>query len=202
MLEKALGPAADQFTSPIGIRGGERPNWTARLPGCRLAIIDDLDDPSMVLSGIWNRVTGGDTVQVNQKFEREHTAHIDTKFIITSNYMPDMKSRNSARRRAIIVPMKSAKVEMARSEYAEKAHSEAGPFISKCIEQYLSKYPNNDEIKCTYCSFEDQAHEQNMPFINAFDTYFTENAESMCSLNEVFTKITIENSWDFKKYLS
>lgn len=127
--------------------------WPAMCVGKRIAVFNDINKTSVVMTSAFKQITGGDKVTIEQKYEKALSIRLDTHFILTTNRSINIIDEEAERRRAILVEIENDNTFI--ENYEEKLHNETSAFLFKCKQAYRELYiPTTKQIKCDYSFFE------------------------------------------------
>lgn len=141
-LARCLGPAFRSKQPPA-------PNddkWTAGLLGARLVTFPDCNAYGFPATGLFKSLTGGDLVDINPKFEKPFTAELRAKFLFSSNERPQLSSETADMRRAVYCEVGPIQGD-ATPGYEARLWEEGGAFLSTCIHNYRTSYPQGGPIR-------------------------------------------------------
>lgn len=129
-------------------------HWTAGLVGARLVVFPDCNAYGFPATGLFKSLSGGDAVQIDQKYEKAYTASLAAKFMFLSNERPQLSSERADMRRAVYC--EAAAIPGAVDPvYEERLWAEGGRFLSKCIHNYRTGYPQGGPIQVDSTQLED-----------------------------------------------
>ena len=147
------------------------PFWASVLVGKRLCVFPELDDPKFPLTARAKKMTGDDSMRIEEKFKKAHHMRIFTKFIFASNDELQITKRKADRRRALYIGIKSF-TGTGDPNYLDKLWAEAPAIYALCVEKYHQicaghgAIPQHTEKKTTI----DFDHENEMD--RFFNKYF------------------------------
>ena len=111
------------------------PFWSSGLIGKRLCVFPDLERSGFPMTPRFRKLTGDDSIRVEEKFKKQYSTKIFTKFIFASNDELQMTSRKADKRRALYVAMKSFRGQ-ADNQYLDKLWEEAPAIYALCLDKY------------------------------------------------------------------
>lgn len=142
LLEKMLGQTFTAEDVPSELA----PFWSSSLIGKRLCVFPDLEKPGFVKSARFKKLTGDDSIRVEEKFKKQYSTKIFTKFMIASNLELAHGGRKADRRRALYVSLRSFKGD-ADPQYLDKLWKEAPAIYALCLDVYRKLCPKHGPIK-------------------------------------------------------
>lgn len=130
-LNKVLDTAA-VWKQPPGLNDKF---WTYSLLGKRLVIYGDCNQAGWVTSGPFKSMTGGDPVDLEQKFGASFSQKLTAKHLFLSNKRPTIEGDRADQRRIIYCEMEGIR-DQSDSQYEEKLWAEAPRFLGVCQQAY------------------------------------------------------------------
>ncbi len=145
--------------------------WPANCIGRRVGVFNDLNNVNIVLSSTFKQIVGGDSVSIEQKYEKSFGAKLDTFFILTSNKPLMMTSEDSDKRRCIYVKFKKDTRNI--ENYEHKLKIEANGFLFKCKKAFEELYDDSQNIiKCDRECLEEAAASNEERYLAILETNF------------------------------
>ena len=177
-LCKALGQAATSLDVPVDSFGNLKDQFFfSDVYDKRLVVFDDIQLLNFPASGTFKKLTGHSFAHVNQKYGKKFSAIISLKVIITANDLPVLPGDRASRRRIILCPIDDANPEMSPTDYEEAIWQEGGIFLSRCIENYRTKYPSHESIEVDTSEFDLLAEQEGRPHERLFERLFEYTGE-------------------------
>ncbi|MBL7672505.1 MAG: hypothetical protein JNM39_18655 [Bdellovibrionaceae bacterium] len=171
-IEKLVGPKG------VVSLNTEDTHWVAACVGKRLGIFAEVNNTSVVMNGNFKAITGNDSVTVTKKYQDAYSTRLDTKFILTSNSGVHVSSKDSERRRCILVKVEKYKQEI--EDFEDKLAEETQAFLFKCKLAFEKFYDQKKKsIVCDYELFDEHSFETESEFEEAFERHFKLNPESI-----------------------
>lgn len=122
--------------------------YTSGFIGKRLAVFNDTNSTRFIRSGLFKQLTGGDSVEVEEKYKSSYSVKLDIKSMILSNQLPELSTQKADQRRPILGRMKAIKGELiSENEYLAKMMKEKAGILYKCREMYNELTVNHSPIK-------------------------------------------------------
>lgn len=170
-LKEVFGTAYRSKTPPTTDRSGSVDKfWAYNLISARLAVFPDCENTTFTTSGFFKSLTGGDPVEVEAKGSMGFTADLKTRYAIFANCKPAIMSAKSDIRRIIYCEMEPTEQDWKGVEKA--MWEEGGYFLSQCIDNYLSKYPEHGPLQTDNSALFGVIAENEQHLENFFDEYF------------------------------
>jgi len=174
----------------------EDPHWVAACVGRRLGIFAEVNNTSVVMNGQFKAITGNDSVTVTKKYQDAYSTRLDTKFILTSNSGVHVSSKDSERRRCILVKVEKYKEEI--FDFEDKLAEETQAFLFNCKLAFEKLYDRKKKsIICDYELFDEHSFETESDFEEAFETRFKLNPESIIKSIDVTAECRLINTRPF-----
>lgn len=191
-LSKIFDTSYRSKTAPTVDRNGSVDKfWAYNLIGARLAVFPDCENATFTTSGFFKSLTGGDPVEVEAKGSMGFTVYLNTRYMILANVKPAITSARSNIRRIIYCEMEPTDQDWGGVE--KQLWEEGGFFISQCIDNYLSKYPQHGPIQTDQTSLIDVIDENEQHLENFFNEYFELVPDSFTLAKDL--KIAAEEVW-------
>ncbi len=169
-LAKVFGASYRSKQSPMVGQARDK-FWTYGLLGARLVVFPECDDPKFVTNGLFKSLTGGDPVDVEAKGSMSFTVNLMAKYLILSNKLPVISLAPSDLRRIIFCEIApSAGIDLT---FEQKLWEEGGFFLSRCVEQYLSSYPQHGPLADEKEAIQDLAATCEEEFSEIFNQWFS-----------------------------
>lgn len=170
-LAKVFGTSYRSKSAPTTDRGGAVDKfWAYNLIGARLAVFPDCENATFTTTGFFKSLTGGDPVEVEPKGSMGFTTHLNTRYAILANCKPAITSAKSNIRRIIYCEMQPTEQDWRGVE--DKLWAEGGYFLSQCIDNYLSKYPQHGPLETDHTALYGVIDENEQHIENFFLEYF------------------------------
>jgi Family of unknown function (DUF5906) len=116
--------------------------------GKRLAVYMDCKNTYILKAERIKSLLGRDTVNINQKHEREFSAQVYSKLIVASNFHPRINyNDNSERTRLLLCEVATFKDEFGDPDFEYNLESELPAFLLQCKDAYAAQCPNNVNLK-------------------------------------------------------
>lgn len=116
--------------------------------GKRLAIYMDCKNTYILKAERIKSLLGRDTVNINNKYEREFSAQVYSKLIIASNFHPKINyNDNSERTRLLLCEVATFKDEFGDPDFEYNLEAEFPAFLLQCQEAYEANCPNNVNLR-------------------------------------------------------
>lgn len=141
LLERMLGQTFTAEDVPEKVA----PFWSSGLIGKRLCVFPDLERPGFPMTPRFRKLTGDDSIRVEEKFKKQYSTKIFTKFIFASNDELQMTSRKADKRRALYIALKSFRGS-ADNHYLEKLWEEAPAIYALCMDVYRKLCPKHGPV--------------------------------------------------------
>ena len=93
----------------------------------------------------FRKLTGDDSIRVEEKFKKQYSTKIFTKFIFASNDELQMTGRKADKRRALYIALKSFRG-VADNHYLEKLWEEAPAIYALCMDVYKRLCPKHGPV--------------------------------------------------------
>ena len=136
---------------------------TSSLVGKRLCCLPDTNNYSFVMSGAFKRLTGDDPVRIEYKSKQPFTTKIKTKFLISSNFDPEISAMSCDIRRIILCKF-SAPVTV-DPNFESDLWKDREMIVGYCVGKYLDNLGVGGTIKS------DQQEAQDLAKCGDFDFY-------------------------------
>lgn len=148
--------------------------WAHGVMGKRLVVFADCNHYQFVTSELFKKLTGGDPIIVEEKFEKAYNYRPMAKYLILSNQTPNISSQRSDLRRSIFSEIRELTTEpMPHHQYNALLWAEAPKFIGYCMKIYNQLCPGHGSIPLDDRKIvEDLAQENEIGFKNIFDEWF------------------------------
>lgn len=205
-METCLGNAC---TSEDPSSAFSSPYFNASFVGKRLGVFPDTNTRKFVQSGQFKQLTGSDLIPINNKYEKTYSTRLDTKFILVSNNMPTISSKQADLRRILLVSVKKFDLtkEMSEQEYIDLWNAEAGAILHKCKQYYDKLVVNHGTIPVDTFESNNLAADADAQFESIIEKFFEFNEEKTLSITKMYDTLKqaglrnkIEQS-EFKEYL-
>lgn len=142
--------------------------WNSGLVGKRLVVFADCDKSTFPTTGRFKTLTGNDYIKVEEKGKAAITVKLDAKFIFLSNKPVELSTKQSDRRRAIIVEIERFDGNPDPT-YERRLWDERKYVIGKCIKTYKKHMA---EHKRLFVNNENLESSQEDEYQRFFDAHF------------------------------
>lgn len=116
--------------------------------GKRLAVYMDCKNTYILKAERIKSLLGRDTVNINQKHEREFSAQVYSKLIVASNFHPRINyNDNSERTRLLLCEVATFKDEFGDPDFEFNLERELPAFLLACKKSYEEQCPNNVNLR-------------------------------------------------------
>lgn len=166
-LQSIFGDAA-QALSPPG-RDGDK-FWNFSLLGKRLGLFFDTDASDWFRKAHFKSLTGGDPQWFEEKGRMGFTAMPTVKFIVSSNFKPQVSGSPADMRRLIYVECKPVPGDQRRRGFEDVLLGEAQEIMSACKAIYLEECPSHGPIPCETAT--KVALETESSYLDVFHQFF------------------------------
>ena len=147
LLEQVFGPSYSSQTAP---ERGEQRFFNAGLLGKRLVVFPDCNNYTFPTSGLFKSLTGGDAQRIERKGRDVFTAHIQARYLFSSNTAPHISGSTADTRRAIYAEIegigRGTKI-IPTGRYNQLLWAEGPAILSKCLAKYKELCPNHEPIE-------------------------------------------------------
>jgi hypothetical protein len=127
----------------LGDTFADSPFFYGSAYGKQFAIYMDCNNTQIIRHNRIKSLTGGDTVEINEKFQTAFSARIYAKLIVSSNFNPSIDINEAAERTRLLLirvyPLKNN--ELGDSKFAPGLQAEIGHFLYSCKVAYASQCP-------------------------------------------------------------
>lgn len=154
----------------------------------RLGVFNDVNNTLFPMSSVFKQLTGGDRVVINEKYRKQFSTFLDTKFIFTANRKPSFTKQKSDQRRCIYVEFKPIQDGEMIDDYENKIWEERGALLYKCKEAY-EELTEDHIIICDIDSIEDVGDDFEIDYSVIFDRYFVLDEKASLTPKEVYEEV-------------
>lgn len=174
-LEKLLGPT---YVTKSGSSMFNNKFFASSFVGRRLCVFADLNSTRATTSETFKGLTGDDPIEVEAKYESAYMTKIDTKFMVLSNFVPQISGEEADIRRLMFVKIAPLKDGTKRDvRYIDRMWEEAPHILWKCKEMYEKHVVNHGEIPCDQMTTRELASMNDATKRNIFKAHFELDAE-------------------------
>ncbi len=183
--------------------------WAFNLLTARLAAFPDCDSPTFPTSGLFKSITGGDPIPMEAKGGLAFTATVNARCLILANCQPAITGARSNTRRIIYCEM--GPTDKSWKGVQEKLWEEGGYFLSTCILQYITKYPEHEPLQTDQTKESDALAvilaENEQHFETFFHSFFALNANGVATAGDIVAAANEvwpgkrKPYWDFLEWL-
>ncbi len=166
-LHMLFGDAAQSLHIPA--RDGDK-FWNFSLYGKRLGLFYDTDPTDWFSKAHFKSITGGDPQPFEEKGRMGFTATPTVKFIVASNFKPQVSGGRADMRRLLHVFCKSVPDADRQSNFENVLMQEAPEIIAVCKEIYLEQCPKHAAIPCEEAR--EIAFATEAKYLDVFHRYF------------------------------
>lgn len=210
VLGKIFGPAYLGSTVPDD---RNMRFWTHSLLGKRLVCFGECNNYNFPMTALFKSITGGDTVNVEEKGKNMFSTKLQCRFLFLSNERPGITGSRANLRRALYVKMRpmtdeEEKNRMPAAEMESRLWDEVPAFIGRCIAEYRSKYPHHAPIIAddkAKAGLDDLVAENEELLAVVTDRYFTQGDDNTFVLSSKMIEIRqLEKmtSVDYRNWIS
>lgn len=107
----------------------------AELENKRFAVIPDCSDSRVLMNSQLRMLTSGDGVRMNKKYKTGESQDLDVKFMVASNYEPDLTSQDADTSRLLLLYISTSK-NKDDPQWAGKLYLQMPYFLYACREAY------------------------------------------------------------------
>lgn len=121
--------------------------WTYGLIGSRLVVFPDCNSQGFTSGGLFKSLSGGDPIDVEAKGKMSFTVRLGCKFLFFSNEKPNISCEDADMRRIIYCEFfEKTQKEDADPDFEKRLWEEGGPFLTKCVREYVAACPRHECI--------------------------------------------------------
>jgi Family of unknown function (DUF5906) len=132
----------------IGVKSYESDFFFGAAFAKRLAIYMDCNNLQVLRKERIKSLLGGDTVDINNKYEKTFSAKIHSKLIVLSNFPPHINyNDNSERTRLLYTTVRTYKDQYGDPNFESNLLAELPAFLVTCREAYELECPTGAELK-------------------------------------------------------
>jgi len=116
--------------------------------GKRLALYMDCKNLQLLRAERIKSLVGKDTVNINNKYEKQFSGQVYARLLVASNYLPQINyNDDSERTRLLLVRVSKYKDEFGDPDFESNLLEELPAFLLKCKESYAENCPKNTNLK-------------------------------------------------------
>jgi hypothetical protein len=142
------------------------------------------------MSSQFKQATGGDAVNIEQKYKKSYGTYLDTKFIFTTNKEIQISSQVSDIRRLIYVVM-SRNSSAPTTDYEERLWAERAGILFKCREVYRKMLGQHGAIVFDTEAARDAAQNLELKFQIMFDDHLILKSDSYVSSKALLERLML-----------
>lgn len=185
-LEQCLGQC---YTSKDASTAYNNKHFTSNLVGKRLAVFTDSNSTSFVKGGLFKSLTGGDSVEVEAKYEQPISLKLPTKFMFLSNFFPEITGKEADQRRLILCEL-SPLTGKSNPSYNKELWEERAGILHKCKEIYESLVDRNGIIPTDLTQVEEITNEGELGFDSVMSEYLKLDGEGILTPLDLYNLIS------------
>jgi len=171
-LDKLLGSVCRQTTTPTK----DDKFWNSKLVGKRLVIFPDCNTFGFLTTGKFKSMTGGDAVEIEEKFKGVFSYYPTAKYFFHSNNKPQISSQDSDVRRCVLSEITKLTCEP-DPDYHDKLWAEREQIVQFCI----SKYRATGKNYVVHTGIEGYRSAREEQFLAIFEHYFRTESVQACA---------------------
>ncbi len=183
--------------------------WTYQCVGKRVGVFSDCTSSKFVSSGLFQQITGDDVVPCERKGKDVVGIRLPTMFFFLSNNLPEISTKRSALRRAIICTMRERGPDELKDPhtYEERLWQERAGIVHKCLAAWRAMKEATGRITVEEKVAVEIAEGNEEDFEALLYSYFSLEAGARTRKAEVFKLLTTEtkaakrNIFDFYAWL-
>lgn len=173
--------------------------WLASCVGKRLGVFNDVVDTTFPMRAQFKGVTGGDMMNIEQKYKKSYSTFLDIKIVFTTNKNLQISSEFSNVRRCICVTM-AKNPSLATANYEEELWKERAGILFKCREAYRRCLDANGQIKFDMDVVREHAEQTEIQFQSLFDDHLAVAEDSFLTREVLFELFRSRFGAETQKY--
>lgn len=116
--------------------------------GKRLAFYMDCKNLQILRAERIKSLVGKDTVNINNKYEKQFSGQVYARLLVASNYLPQINyNDDSERTRLLLVRVSKYKDEFGDPDFEQNLVDELPAFLLKCQKSYAENCPKNTNLR-------------------------------------------------------
>jgi hypothetical protein len=167
----------------------------------RVIAFNDTNHTSFIRSGEYKKLSGGDPISVNRKYETPFTITMNALITFTSNYYPNISLEKSEQRRIILCEMVPRLNSETDINYVNKLYQERAAFYAYCKKKFIELGGYNGVILDNKDKIQEIGEDSIAEHETLFEELFIEDKDSFVTKKDLVKQlmpIAIKNK-DFKR---
>jgi len=167
----------------------------------RVIAFNDTNHTSFIRSGEYKKLSGGDPISVNRKYETPFTITMNALITFTSNYYPNISLEKAEQRRIILCEMVPRLNSDTDVNYVNKLYEERAAFYAYCKKKFIELNGETGVILDDKNKIQEIGEDSIIEYETLFDELFIEDKDSFVTKKDLvkhLVPITIKNK-DFKR---
>lgn len=173
--------------------------WLASCVGKRLGVFNDVVDTTFPMRAQFKGVTGGDMMNIEQKYKKSYSTFLDIKIVFTTNKNLQISSEFSNVRRCICVTM-AKNPNLTTANYEEELWKERAGILFKCRAAYQRCLDANGQIKFDMDVVREHAEQTEIQFQRLFNDHLVVVKDAFFAREALFELFSDRFGSDTQKY--